>query len=853
MSFSFSNPLRSLVLEKLPCGASFVLHSMPRAETAHCRVLVRTGSMHEAQDLGSGLSHFLEHMLFHGTKGFPGKNDISERVESCGGNLNACTSYDSTSYYMNLPADRAADGLRMLCDMMRFPLFPADKFRGEKNVILRECAMCRDNPDDVLYETLLEEMHRESPLRIPIIGVMRELKKTTRKRMIDYFKRRYAPERIVFIAAGKIDPDSLRALLLEATKGWHSESLQETPLPVEPRCAGQRERDVVFPDPLARVAAGWNVPPATHPDYPKTVLLAEILGGGISSRLYRSLKTESSLVSSIYADVDAYASEGVFLTAMTLPPENIDHAVRLLDAEFERIRKAPVSKREIARAVAQEETDLIRRMDSPEGAAREIAESLLQSGSLRYHDWYLEALRSVSPAELLDAAQRLLPASGRTLVRMRPEEKRTPKRNTLREKNFEPIFSKASNGGRSIFLQDKTIPLIDVSLFLPGALAFEREDEAGFSQLVARLLFADNARWKESEFAAFLDDHAISLSVSPANNSILLSANCAKGRLDRMIDAICAMLEAPLFPEQALEREKKIRIDRIRSILTRPNALALARIPSMLFENHPYGRTPERMIECVSAADPERLRSFFTRVVRNSGGAALAISGDLTERQASRAVDRIFSAGDWTTSPLERPAPPAPFSETKRFSSRLPAEQAVAALGMRIPFGVESQDFKSISLILEACNGMSSHLFQTVREKHGLAYYACLRGFQGFFTGSMTFLAGSEANSIEQVLSLLSAEADRLASHGLNQEEFDSAKKAVLFSMDAEASKPGARAAASALSEYLGEGFSAPWLARRQVEATTREDLKCVLTSIFSGEKAEATIFPDAPQKRTKK
>lgn len=851
---AFSSPLNHIAVEKLPCGASAVFHSMPGAETVHCRVLVRSGSIDEGPDLGSGLSHFLEHMVFHGTKSFPGSADISERVESCGGNLNACTSYDYTCYYMNLPSAHAADGLRMLCDMMRFPLFPAGKFRSEKNVILRECAMCRDNPDEVLYEALMEEIHRESPLRIPIIGVPDELGKVTRERMAACFRRRYSPERMLFVATGKIDADSLRKVLLEATDGWTAETRVESPIPPEPPQRGERVRDISFPDPMARVAIGWSVPAATHPDHPALILLAEILGGGISSRLYRALKTDSMLVSSVYADMDDYLPESLFLAHMTLRPENLEKAMRVLDKTFDDIRRIPVSQRELARAVAQEETDAIRRLDSPEGVAREICECMLRFGSLRANDWRLNAIRSLSPGDLQAAAERWLAASAMTVVRMRPPEAKNKKgiRRSAR-KEPAPLLFRAANGGRSIFLPDKSLPLIDVALFLPGARAFEQEDESGFSQLISRLLFADNARYREAELAALLDDHAIALSVVPGNNSVILSANCARGRLDRALDAVCSMLEAPRFPEQALERERKIRMDQIRSALTRPAELALSRIPSLLFENHPYGRNPERMLQCIAEANPARLDAFFSRIVRNASGAVLALSGDLSEREAVNAAERIFSAGTWASDPLARPAPPKPFSGLRRWAGTLPSEQAVAAVGMQTPFGVESDEFKSVSLILEACNGMSSHLFQTVRETHGLAYYAALRGFQGFSTGSMTFLAGTEARSLDRVVELLREEARRLADKGFSQDEFDAAKKAVLFAMDAEASKPGARAAASALSEYLGEGFLAPWRARALTEAMTRDGLRGILASIFGGGAAVATVSPEKAQKRAKK
>ena len=207
-------PLLDLVREhRLNNGIRVFLCPMPGVRTVSCNVCVNTGSAFEGADLGSGLSHFLEHMMFNGTKSYPGGSEIADRVNALGGNLNAFTSQDQTFYYINLPAVNAAEGARMLASMMREPLFPEDEFAREKDVILNESRMRLDNPRLAVYENMLGELFRGSPYRVPIIGFDHMLASVTRDQMAAYHRRRYTPERMTFFIAGRFDADAVLAEL----------------------------------------------------------------------------------------------------------------------------------------------------------------------------------------------------------------------------------------------------------------------------------------------------------------------------------------------------------------------------------------------------------------------------------------------------------------------------------------------------------------------------------------------------------------------------------------------------------------------------------------------------------------
>ena len=204
----FDNGLRAYVIPK------------NEAPTVTVQAWVATGSIHEDEFLGCGLSHFLEHMLFQGTEKFPG-SAIADTVTHLGGYLNAYTSKTHTVYYINLPAAYAAKGIEMVDDMLRNPLFPEEKFLSEKDVILRECAMYQDSPDSVLYEKLVAEAYQLHTMRHPVIGYREKIETVTRAIMCAYHAKRYTPGRTFYVIAGDVDPDRIMEILnRRATGKW---------------------------------------------------------------------------------------------------------------------------------------------------------------------------------------------------------------------------------------------------------------------------------------------------------------------------------------------------------------------------------------------------------------------------------------------------------------------------------------------------------------------------------------------------------------------------------------------------------------------------------------------------------
>src|SRR3954447_13291267 len=196
----------------LPNGLTLIMKRDTSAALASVQVWVKTGSVHESAHLGAGLSHYLEHMLFKGTERRAGR-EISATVQAHGGYINAYTTFDRTVYYIDLPSEHTAVAIDLLADAVLRSTLPADEALKEKDVILREIAMTKDEPDSRLWDALFSTAFREHPYRQPIIGHRDVFSTVSHDDLASYYQARYVPNNLVVVIVGDIDPVETRTVV----------------------------------------------------------------------------------------------------------------------------------------------------------------------------------------------------------------------------------------------------------------------------------------------------------------------------------------------------------------------------------------------------------------------------------------------------------------------------------------------------------------------------------------------------------------------------------------------------------------------------------------------------------------
>ena len=342
-----------------PNGLALYVLPRPGRASLELQCAVRTGSIHEAENLGCGLSHFLEHMLFQGCAGFPGRSG-SEKVEKTGGSINAYTSYDRTVYYLRVPASAKELAVELLSSMIRSPELPEKRFAEEKDVILRECDLYFDSPGTNMFLTGFEALFGNHPAKVPIIGHRDMIASVTREMAAAYHARRYTPNRCFFVAVGAVDPDWLYHKLGELLGAWPMGSPYEPALPEIPVSPAPRQIETVFPDTVSQL--GLLLPPLAPRHNVTAEVISGILAGSTGARLVRTLECEKELALNIDADLENFNSFSVPIITAVATPGKLDKLESALRRELEAAASGDITADELRREKTQRYADQLRQM-----------------------------------------------------------------------------------------------------------------------------------------------------------------------------------------------------------------------------------------------------------------------------------------------------------------------------------------------------------------------------------------------------------------------------------------------------------------------------------------------------------
>ena len=380
----------------LPNGLILLVQEDRSAPVASVQAWVNTGSIHEGQHIGAGLSHLLEHMLFKGTE-TRSTNAIAQSVQDEGGYINAYTSFDRTVYWIDVPKAGLHTAIDLLADACMNSTLPADEFVKEQEVIRREFAMVADDPDRVNSQQLFTTAYREHPYKHPVIGHLDTFNALTRDDVMAYYKARYVPNNIVFVVVGDVDAAAVLGQLETFFAAHPRRALPPVFLPAEPPQIGRRVSHRKFPTELSRSALSWHIPNITHPDVPALDVLATVLGDGRSSRLYQRVREQKRLAHSISAFSYVPAEPGLFGVDLTADPDQREAAEAAALEIIAEISRDGISAPELAKAKRVILSNQMSALVTMRGQASDLGSNWLLTGNLDFSRDYLDAIQRFVP------------------------------------------------------------------------------------------------------------------------------------------------------------------------------------------------------------------------------------------------------------------------------------------------------------------------------------------------------------------------------------------------------------------------------------------------------------------------
>ena len=386
----------------LPNGLRVLTAPMPQAKSVACFVMLAAGSRYETRET-NGIAHFAEHMFFKGTERRPSARDIAGEIDSIGGEFNAFTGKEYTGYYVKCAAEHRDVALDVLVDMIRHSKFAEDEIEREKGVIVEEMNMYYDTPRDFLEGVYDELLYGDQPLGWDIIGTKDTIRAATRDTFMGYIDRWYRAPRMVAGVAGAVGDDVVSRvgeLLGDVPNGAAG-----SPDPVDWSQDGAQVKIHSKQSDQAHIRLGVHSYPLDHPDRYALSLLATVLGGGMSSRLFSEVRERRGLAYYIYGYNQGYTDAGTLFAQGGVDINRIEEAIRTVVAEFERIAREPVSADEMEKARNFAKGRLVLSLEDPRGMILYGLRTEVLEGRTREPDEVLAGLDAVTVDDIQRVAQ----------------------------------------------------------------------------------------------------------------------------------------------------------------------------------------------------------------------------------------------------------------------------------------------------------------------------------------------------------------------------------------------------------------------------------------------------------------
>ncbi len=413
-------------------GLTVLLKEMHHAPVTTFMVWYRVGSRNEVPGR-TGVSHWVEHMMFKGTPQFPG--DVMEKMISReGGVWNAFTWLDYTAYYETMPSDRIDLALRLEADRMINTLMEPEEVESERTVILSERAMYENQPRFLLDEEMTAAAFRVHPYHHEVIGDTADLQSMTRDDLYAHYRRHYSPTNAIAVVVGDFDTNSMLGQI-EALYG--SIPAGEATAPVrrsEPVQAGERRVIVNGPGDTAYLTFAYRVPGATHPDYPALTLLNAAFAGGSSlgmfggggsnrsSRLYKAL-VSTELAAGAYGSLAPTIDPFLYtISAVVRAGRSLSEVETALEAELARLATEPITANELAKALKRARAHFVMAGESISGQAQLIGAAEATTGNYQWFESVLERLGKVTLDDIERVRRAYLHRRNRTIGWYEPDE-----------------------------------------------------------------------------------------------------------------------------------------------------------------------------------------------------------------------------------------------------------------------------------------------------------------------------------------------------------------------------------------------------------------------------------------------
>jgi predicted Zn-dependent peptidase len=394
---------RNLRRTVLPNGLIVLTERMEHLRSVAIGVWIKSGSRAEEAEI-NGISHFVEHMVFKGTRSRSAQH-IAREMDSIGGNLDAFTGKETICFNVKSLADHVPIALDVLSDLVLNPVFGSNDIERERGVILEEIKIDEDNPDILVHELFTQNFWKDHPLGKPILGTTTTVARLDQQRLLDYHMGRFNAGNMVFSAAGNLQHDEFVQAVTNKFASLHpGQPATELPAPLSSARILLKNKKSLE---QVQLCLGVPSPPVADESRFATLILNTVLGGGMSSRLFQTIREERGMAYSVYSDITPYRDTGSLCVFAGTSAGKALECIDLIMAEFAKLKQEPLSEEELTRAKDQLKGNILMGLESSNSRMANLARQEIYFGHFFSSDEIIARVEAVQADQVQHMAQQL--------------------------------------------------------------------------------------------------------------------------------------------------------------------------------------------------------------------------------------------------------------------------------------------------------------------------------------------------------------------------------------------------------------------------------------------------------------
>lgn len=819
---------------------------------------VRNGSADE-RDGDEGLSHFIEHLVFKGSRKYK-VGEIASLVEACGGELNAYTSFDQTVFYVTISSLFFDKALDVISEMVGHPQFDAAEIDNEREVVIEEIKRGQDSLSRKSSQLLFSSLYPEYPYSVPVIGYDKVIKTIPKERIVSFFHERYVPKNMFLVVTGNFKPEELKKKVEQHFLDIPDEKVK---LPARPSVDMIESKivkveEAAFEESMFNIA--WPAVDVLHDDVAALECLSLILGQGASSRLTGALRLKETVVNYVGAGLWAPATRGFFSVSAGLNPKNYPQMLRILREELEKLFTQGVTMEELSKAKVNFMSEDAYALETVGGLARKYGSNYDLARNIHFHEEYYKKLERVTTSDVLRVAQNYLQPEKMLITAITPSGKEELKAQLNQwtystkaaarqaptaSEDGKIVASKTKSGMRIFSRKNNSAPVFHLRLGALSGARVLKPEQAGLTELLGRVWSAQTKNIKEEVMRPRIDSLASSVYSFTGRNTIGLVVDGLSEFQLPLSEIFSEILVNFQTSAKLMEREKKMILESLRSRKDSPSYIASLNFNKNLFGTHPYAMDMlgnEETLQNIKAEDLDNyLRAYLrpeSMVVGNSGEFNDELWTDVLEKASAQ-----LSGG---AAKVELVAHPD-LKENKFVFETAKKEQTHIIYGFKA-LSLLDKDRFALQIMEAILAGQGGRLFLELRDKASLAYSVSPMRMEGMETGYFGAYIGCSPEKSETAVKMMEVEFQKLMTTPVGDEELQRAKNYLIGGHDISLQKNSAIASAMAFNEIYGLPATEVFNFSKDILPVTSEDVQRVAKKIFSQKHVISVVGPREPK-----